>query len=65
LGAGENLHEEWRARLVTLGRHVRAQTPSGTEEGLAEDFDPDGALLLRRADGSLMRLLAGDVTLST
>ena len=63
--AGEDLRREWRDRLVTLHQHVRAQTPSGTEEGLAEDFDPEGALLLRRADGSLLRLIAGDVTLST
>jgi BirA family biotin operon repressor/biotin-[acetyl-CoA-carboxylase] ligase len=65
LRTGADLHKEWMARLFTLKQHVRARTPSGTEEGLAEDFDPDGALLLRRADGSLVRLLAGDVTLST
>ena len=63
--AGDNLHQEWLARLVTLNQRVRAQTLEGVEEGLAEAVDPDGALLLRRKDGSLVRLLAGDVTLST
>ncbi len=63
--AGEDLDREWQTRLVTLNQHVRAQTPGGTEEGLAEGIDPEGALLLRRTDGSLVRLLAGDVTLST
>ena len=63
--AGEEIHKAWLARLVTLNQRVRAQTPWGAEEGLAEDFDPEGALLLRRSDGSLIRLLAGDVTLST
>jgi BirA family transcriptional regulator, biotin operon repressor / biotin---[acetyl-CoA-carboxylase] ligase len=62
--SGEDLHKEWLARLVTLNQHVRAQTPGGTEEGLAEGVDPEGALLLRRIDGSLVRLMAGDVTLS-
>lgn len=65
LCAGENLREVWIARLITLKQRVRAQTTGGAEEGVAEDFDADGALLLRRADGSLVRLIAGDVTLST
>lgn len=65
LCAGENLRAAWIARSITLNQHIRAQTPWGIEEGLAEDVDDDGALLLRRADGSLVRLIAGDVTLST
>jgi BirA family biotin operon repressor/biotin-[acetyl-CoA-carboxylase] ligase len=65
LCAGQNLRAQWIARLITLNQRVRAQTTWGMEEGLAEDFDEDGALLLRRADGSLVRLIAGDVTLST
>lgn len=64
LRAGENLRAEWIARSATLHQRVRAQTPWGAEEGFAEDVDDDGALLLRRAGGSLARLIAGDVTLS-
>jgi BirA family biotin operon repressor/biotin-[acetyl-CoA-carboxylase] ligase len=64
LRAGENLRAEWTARLVTLHQRVRVHTPWGVEGGLAVDVDDDGALLLRRADGSLARLSAGDVTLS-
>ncbi len=64
LCAGENLRAEWSARMVTLGQPVRAQTPWGIDEGIAESVDDDGALLLRRADQSLVRLVAGDVTLS-
>jgi biotin-(acetyl-CoA carboxylase) ligase len=33
------------------------------EEGLAEEVDADGNLVLRRADGSHMTIAAGDVTL--
>jgi BirA family biotin operon repressor/biotin-[acetyl-CoA-carboxylase] ligase len=62
--AGEGLKGEWAARLATLRQRVHAQTPWGTEEGIAEEVDDDGALLLRRADGSFARLIAGDVTLS-
>ena len=60
---GEPPVAEWRARLVTLGQHVLVETGAGTEEGLAEGVDETGALLLRRADGSLLSLLAGEVTL--
>jgi len=62
-GEEERLRREWAARLETLGQSVAVVTPAGTLEGLAEDVDADGALLLRLPDGRLERLLAGDVTL--
>ncbi|MBI5034051.1 MAG: biotin--[acetyl-CoA-carboxylase] ligase [Chloroflexi bacterium] len=65
LRAGEDLRKEFANRLVTLRQKLNAQTPWGIEKGIAEDIDNDGALLLRRADGSLVRLVAGEVTLST
>ena len=64
LRAGDNLRDEFAARLTTLKQRVHAQAPWGAEEGVAEDVDDDGALLLRRADGSSVRLIAGDVTLA-
>jgi len=64
LGTGANLRAEWMVRLATLRQRVRAQTPWGIEKGVAEDVDDDGALLLRRMDGTIVRLIAGDVTLS-
>jgi BirA family biotin operon repressor/biotin-[acetyl-CoA-carboxylase] ligase len=63
LQAGESPHQEWAARLATLGQPVRAVTPSETLIGVAESVGEDGALLLRTSDGTLHRLLAGDVTL--
>ncbi|MFQ6058412.1 MAG: biotin--[acetyl-CoA-carboxylase] ligase [Anaerolineae bacterium] len=63
LRAGWSPHEEWAAHLVTLGQEVRVVTPWGVKEGLAEAVDEDGALLLRRDDGSLARIATGDVTL--
>ena len=53
----------WRGRLVTLGRKIVARSINGTIDGVAEDVDESGALLLRRADGSMTRVIAGDVTL--
>ena len=60
---GEPVQQEWGRRLVTLGTRVRANTGDAIETGLAESVDEDGALLLRRDDGSLVRIVAGDVTL--
>ncbi|MCB9685735.1 MAG: biotin--[acetyl-CoA-carboxylase] ligase [Alphaproteobacteria bacterium] len=54
----EVLLDRWRARSATLGRRVRV----GEVEGVAEDVDTDGALLVRTATGPT-RVLAGDVEL--
>lgn len=53
--------EEYRALSVTLGSQVQV---IGTETftGVAEDIDEGGALLVRMADGTLRRVLAGDVS---
>jgi len=64
LRAGESPHQEWAARLATLGRLVEATTSGGVLTGVAESVDEDGALLLRTPNGTLHRLVAGDVTLA-
>jgi BirA family transcriptional regulator, biotin operon repressor / biotin---[acetyl-CoA-carboxylase] ligase len=63
LKAGHSPYKEWSARLVTLGRMVRARRMDGVLEGVAEGVAPDGALLLRTADGVCRRLLAADISL--
>jgi len=64
LGTGApGLHAEWAKRLVTLGRIVTVSTGDTAWEGMAEAVDADGALLVRRVDGSLERIIAGDVTM--
>ena len=59
----EPVFAAWRGRLSTLGRHVRVQAGPAIYEGLAEDVAPDGELVLRLADGRVLKLPAGDVTL--
>ena len=63
LSAGGSVYEEWRDNLVTLGKRVRATTGETIYEGVAEAVDRDGSLWLRGLDGSLTRIVAGDVTL--
>jgi len=60
---GKPIYEEWRDCLITLGRKVRVKMGRTKQEGIAESVDRDGSLLLRREDGSLTRVVAGDVTL--
>jgi len=57
--------DRWRTLSVTLGQPVRVLSVAGGAdlEGVAENVDLDGALLVRTASGELKRVLAGDVTL--
>jgi len=60
---GRSVQAEWRDRLETLGRRVRVTCGEQVEEGLAEDVDGDGSLILLSPDGSRVTIVAGDVTL--
>ena len=64
LRRGEVVSMAWKLRLDTLGKPVRVQFAGGrVEEGVAVDADSDGSLILRRDDGSHVRIEAGEVTL--
>ncbi len=57
------LFDTWKSRLVTVGREVRINTAAKEVIGLAIDVDRDGTLLVRRADGQIERVIAGDIAL--
>jgi BirA family biotin operon repressor/biotin-[acetyl-CoA-carboxylase] ligase len=59
----EEVWRRWRERLITLGQQVRVSRGQEVIEGLAEDVDTQGHLLVRRPDGTLVAVEAGDVTL--
>jgi BirA family biotin operon repressor/biotin-[acetyl-CoA-carboxylase] ligase len=60
---GEAIYQAWREGLVTLGKRVYAISGESHLEGIAEDVDESGALLLRLDDGGLVKIVAGDVSL--
>jgi BirA family biotin operon repressor/biotin-[acetyl-CoA-carboxylase] ligase len=64
--SGDTLYQQWQQRLITLGKKVRVSSATGETvlEGIAESVDRDGCLWLRLNDGSLHRIITGDVTLS-
>ena len=55
--------EEWKKRSATLKKRVRITDSTGVIEGEAVDLDEDGALLIRRDNGLIVRKTAGDVFL--
>jgi BirA family biotin operon repressor/biotin-[acetyl-CoA-carboxylase] ligase len=60
---GENIYQEWRDRLDTLGKRVCVISGGTRLEGIAESVDESGALMIRGVDGNITRVVAGDVTL--
>lgn len=70
----DNLYEEflagkfkeiltyWKEMSITLNRWVRVMSGNEAEEGIAFDLDDDGALILMKEDGSVKRILSGDVS---
>ena len=62
LVAGQPQVAEWRWLSATLGQPVRV-TGGVAVEGVAEDIAEDGSLLVRQADGRVVSVAAGDVSL--
>lgn len=54
--------EECREHSVTLNRPVQVIGRDDTFEGFAMDFHEDGSLLVKRTDGSIIKVMAGDVS---
>lgn len=52
----------WREMADTLGRVVRIEIADAVIEGVAADIDESGALLVRQQDGTLQRMIAGEIT---
>jgi BirA family biotin operon repressor/biotin-[acetyl-CoA-carboxylase] ligase len=63
LAAGDAVFKQWRDRLVTLGKEIQVSSGEDVYKGTAESVAGDGSLLLRQPDGSLLKIVAGDVTL--
>ena len=54
--------EAYRALCLTLGREVCWETPDGQQTGIALDADDDGALIVRRSDGTVQTIAYGEVS---
>ena len=64
VGASDQaLYQAWSARLAMVGEPIVVRTAEGDQSGVLEGVTPEGALLLKQADGQTLKLLAGDVRL--
>jgi len=61
-GGRTTLLEEWRRLSSTIGKNVRVSIGTDELNGLADNIDDEGMLLLRLPDGRLKKISAGDVT---
>ena len=60
----EPIRQAWKASNITLGQEVAASDPQGHSiEGLADDIDHTGALIIRTRTGERHAVSSGDVTL--
>lgn len=55
--------DEWRKYSCTLGQEVKVIAPDETYFGKALDIDSEGLLLVQRADGTVEKVVAGDVSI--
>jgi BirA family transcriptional regulator, biotin operon repressor / biotin---[acetyl-CoA-carboxylase] ligase len=56
----DTLVREWKSLSCTLDQHVRISTLKSTFEGDAIDIDEYGALIIRKENGRIERVIAGD-----
>jgi len=59
----EPIRTKWKALSNTIGARVVVSTPTEKVTGTAVDIDSDGALILKKEDGSLEKIIAGVVSL--
>jgi len=58
----ESVTREWAGLCTTLGRQIVVMMGNRRIEGCAQALDGDGALLLRKDNGQIERLVGGDLT---
>lgn len=56
----EPVRHAWRESAIGIGEPIRVRLPNGELDGIFEDIDADGALLLRTGT-AVQRVTAGDV----
>lgn len=63
LSGDQAILEEWKRLNITTGRLVTVSGVNETVEGLADGIDAEGRLIIKRTDGTVRTVAAGDVTI--
>ncbi|WOF16055.1 biotin--[acetyl-CoA-carboxylase] ligase [Methanoplanus sp. FWC-SCC4] len=61
-GEFESIVHEWKSLSLTLEKRVRITTPRKSFEGEAIDLDEYGALIVKKDNGMIERVISGDCT---
>lgn len=54
--------ETWRSNSTMFDKPVRVRQGNIVQEGICKDIDSEGALLIENKKGTIVRIIAGDVT---
>lgn len=57
-----DLKEEYESKLINIGKQVRILQPSGDLTGQALGINEEGELLVKKADGDILAIYAGEVS---
>lgn len=60
-GEYETIVREWKSLSITLNRRVHVKTLRKTFKGEAIDIDQNGALVIRKDNGDIEKVIAGDL----
>jgi len=63
-GNYQNILDRWKELSVTMNAPVTVTTMREQFSGIAVDIDQDGALIVEKANGKKLKVVAGDVTLT-
>ena len=55
--------DEWRTYSDTIGQAVKVIAPDKTYFGTAVDIDKEGLLIVKKEDGTMEKVIAGDVSI--
>jgi BirA family biotin operon repressor/biotin-[acetyl-CoA-carboxylase] ligase len=55
------IREAWLARAQGIGQSISVRTGDRVDKGIFETLDEEGRLILRKADGMIRVISAGDV----
>lgn len=61
-GSLKNMQKAYEARLVNYGKEVKVLEPKGAYQGVALGINDKGELLVRREDGTVEEVFAGEVS---
>jgi biotin-(acetyl-CoA carboxylase) ligase len=62
VGFASSVRAEWESLSCLTGEEISVAGSDGALTGRVLGIDDDGALRLRQADGRVMRVVAGEVT---